>query len=276
MITLIDGERRDSISVADGAVLRGDGCFEAIQVYGDLPFALTQHLDRLARSAAALRLDMPDREALAGWCRSVAREGGDGVIRILLTRGSVIPDSDVPPRCVVLHHASEPVPDPLRVLPVAAPWHSAGRNWDLAGAKTLSYAPNQAATRHAQEEGFHEALLVADDQTILEGPTFSLAWIVDGALETPSLDLKILDSITRRFALDDARHLGIPVREGRFPLSRLAAASEVMAWSTTKEVAAVGAVGDLEFAPGPLTAALAEAYRTRIDQEIRVQGGVGS
>ncbi len=276
MITLIDGERTDLLSVADGAVLRGDGCFEAIQVYGELPFALAEHLDRLARSAALLRLDPPDRDVLAEWVRTLAREGGDGVIRILLTRGSVIPDSDAPPRCIVLHHASEPVLHPLRILPVVAPWHSAGRDWDLAGAKTLSYAPNEAATRHAREEGFAEALLVTEDRTILEGPTFALAWIVDGALETPALDLNILDSITRRFALDDARHLGIAVREGRFPLERLADATEVMAWSTTKEVAPVGVVGDLEFEPGPLTAALAEAYRTRIDQEIRVQGGVGS
>ncbi len=276
MITLIDGERTGSISVADGAVLRGDGCFEAIQVYGTVPFALDDHLDRLARRAALLELDLPPRALLGDWCRLLAAEGGDGVIRIILTRGSVIPDSDVPSRCIVLHHASEPVPAPLRVLPVPAPWHSAGRDWELAGAKTISYAPNQAATRRARRAGFHEALLHADDGTILEGPTFAIAWVVDETVETPTLDLKILDSITRRFALEDAARLGIAVREGRFPLSRLAAASEVMAWSTTKEVAAVGAVGDLVFEPGPVTAALADAYRERITAEVRAGGGSGA
>ncbi len=273
MIALIDGERAESISVADGAVLRGDGCFEAIRVYGSVPFALDAHLGRLARSASLLRLVVPERELLVAWCRALAREGGDGVIRILLTRGSVVPDSDAPPRCIVLHHAAEPVPPTLRVLPVDAPWHSAGRDWDLAGAKTISYAPNQAATRRARAEGFDEALLVSVDGTVLEGPTFALAWVVEGTLETPSLDLKILDSITRRFALEDAVRLGIPVREDRFPLARLAEASEVMAWSTTKEVTAVASVGDHPFRPGAVTATLAAAYRERVQREVEASTG---
>jgi 4-amino-4-deoxychorismate lyase len=50
----------------DLGVLRGDGIFETIHVAGGAPRLLEQHLDRMARSAARLELDLPDREALTG------------------------------------------------------------------------------------------------------------------------------------------------------------------------------------------------------------------
>ncbi len=45
-----------SVDMLDHAVLRGDGCFEAMRSYEGKPFAADEHLDRLARSAAALRI----------------------------------------------------------------------------------------------------------------------------------------------------------------------------------------------------------------------------
>jgi 4-amino-4-deoxychorismate lyase len=137
-------------------------------------------------------------------------------------------------------------------------------SWDLAGAKVLSYAPNLSATRRAGAEGFDDALLLTVDGLMLEGPTFCVAWVVDDVLETPALDLGILDSITRRVVLEDAAQLGIPSIEGRWPLERLEAASEVMAMSTIREVQPVSVVGDLAFGEGPITSDLARAFAQRI------------
>ena len=53
---------------------------------------------------------------------------------------------------------------------------------------------------------------------ILEGPTFSVAWVVGGVLETPGLDLGILDSITRRVMLEMASELGLEVVQGTWDL----------------------------------------------------------
>lgn len=261
------------IPVGDGVVLRGDGCFEALRSYEGVPFAMGPHLDRLERSAAALRIEVPGRGLVEAWVEQVARLGGNGIVRVLLTRGGVIPGCDEPPRCIVLHHALPPRLSEVGVLPVVSPWHSAGRGWDLAGAKTLSYAPNQAASRRAEEQGFDDALLISDQGIVLEGPTFSIGWVRDGVLETPGLDLLILDSITRRLVLEDARRLGIRVDEGAFPLERLESADEAMAWSTTKEVKPVTRVGEHRFAPGPMAARLSVAFRERVGRLAARPGG---
>ena len=267
MITtvLIDGEPSPGvIPVTDSAVVRGDGCFEVLRSYGGTAFAVSDHLDRLETSARLLRIVLPAREEITTWIRAIASELGDGAVRILVTRGAGIPGLEDPPRVIVFGHTWEPPVSPGRLLPVSAPWHAAGATWDLAGAKALSYAPNMAAGRHAREAGFHDALLVTPEGVVLEGPTFSVAWVVGDVLETPGLELGILDSITRRFVLDDARFLGIEVREGAWGLSRLQSASEALAMSTIREVQPIGAIGDVVFDEGPVTKRLAEAFAERV------------
>lgn len=252
------------IPVTDSAVVRGDGCFEVLRSYRGNPFAVAEHLDRLERSADLLQLPLPPRSDIERWIRTIAEELGDGAVRVLATRGAGIPGLGDPPRLIVFGHDWAPPASPGRLLPVSAPWHAAGAPWDLAGAKALSYAPNMSAGRRARDSGFDDALLVTPDGTILEGPTFSVAWIVGDVLETPGLELGILDSITRQFVLDDARRLGIEVLEGSWDLSRLEHAAEFMAVSTIREVQSVVTVGELDLDEGPVTKRLAEAFSARI------------
>lgn len=263
MITevLVNGASSDGrIPVTDSSVLRGDGCFEVLRAYASRVFALGEHLDRLERSAAALGIALPPRADLEDWIEKTSEELGDGAVRIVVTRGSSIPGLDEPSNVIVFGHTLGRLSEPGRLFPVEAPWHAAGVDWDLAGAKVISYAPNMAATRRAQQEGFEDALLVTSEQVILEGPTFSVGWVVDGILETPILDLGILDSITRRVVLETASGLGIEVVEGIWDLGRLDAAAEVVAWSTIREVQPVVAVGARTWGPGPITTRLSRAF----------------
>ena len=265
MVTLVDGQPAEpNISIFDGAVLRGDGCFEAIRSYGGIPFAFDEHYQRLTRSAGALRLPIPSSDDLRGWVAVCAEEGGDCVVRVVVTRGASGAGVEKPPACVVMWHQLPAPISGLALAIVSAPWHPAGEMWELAGVKTLSYAANQAATRLAQETGAHDALLISRGGEILEGPTFSVAWVREGAVETPSLDLGILESITRAFVLQGCRQLGIPIREGRYALDRLQSASEVMALSTVKEVTPVRAVDDLRFEPGAVARDLLGYYQSLV------------
>lgn len=257
----VDGVETPSatISVLDWGLQRGDGCFEVLRSYDGKAFGTEEHIARLEWSASCLGMALPSSALLVAWTTQAAARGGDCTVRILVTRGS--PTYGERSVVVVLAEPVPPVPDQLRLMTVTAPWHAAGRPWDLAGVKSLSYGPNVAATRHAQQRGSHDAILVSDERTVLEGPTFTVAWVLDGVLETPSLDLLILDSISRRYVLRSAATAGVEVREGHFDVDRMLAADEVVATSTIKEVTSVVEVDGTRFESGQVAATLRAGFR---------------
>ena len=261
-IVLVDGERASSVPATDSSVLRGDGCFEAIRSYDGRLFRADDHLDRLERSAAAMGLAMPDRALVSAWMKEVAQEGGECVVRVVVTRGPAVPGVEGRGVCIVIAHQLPPRRSELTLWPVVAPWHSAGTWWGLTGAKTISYAPNLAASREAQHQGADDALLVSVGGVVLEGPTFSIAWCVDGDVFTPGLDLGILDSSTRRVVLE----IRPGITEVAETLDALLEADAVFAMSTTQEVTPVVAVGERRFRPGPITAEIAQRFTELVGQ----------
>lgn len=264
MIVLVDGLREDRIPAIDSAVIRGDAVFEAVRSYRGRLFALDDHLARLGRSASAMAIKLPDDDRIGGWARTAGAEGGEGIVRIIATRGDAVPGTSGERRIVVMHHPLPFTPATLRVRPWRAPWHPAGREWELAGVKTTSYAPNMTAGRLARSEGFDDALLLADDGAVLEGPTFCVGWVAAGVVHTPDPALGILESITRSHVLRLAAGDGIESASGRHPLDDLLAADEVFAMSTVKEVTPIISVGSVEFAVGPVTTRLRDLLRRQI------------
>jgi branched-chain amino acid aminotransferase len=80
-----------TIPATDEGLLRGDGVFEVIRVYDGSAFALAEHLDRLERSAANLRLPDVFRTELESEIPELLEARGgesfDGVLRVVVTRG---------------------------------------------------------------------------------------------------------------------------------------------------------------------------------------------
>jgi 4-amino-4-deoxychorismate lyase len=254
----------------DLALVRGEAVFEAMKVYGGRPFRLDAHLARLAASARAIELALPDGlERLA--TRAVAAAGqGDAVLRLICTKGpegsvggpvAFAICTDIPAsfeedrrrgmRLVLLTTATDPL------LRAAAPWL-------LPGVKTISYATNMAIQRAARARGADDAVLVGLGGELLEAPTASLWWRTGQTLHTPSLDLGILAGITRAVLCDLAPTLGLKVLEGVFTAEDLAAADEAFLSSSTRELMPVVEVDGAPIAtghPGPTTAALQAALR---------------
>jgi branched-subunit amino acid aminotransferase/4-amino-4-deoxychorismate lyase len=263
MLILIDGEQVDrsdaSISVFDWGLIRGFGVFEVVRAYAGVPFRLDAHLDRLARSASALWIDLPERDLLAGWIRRCAESGGDCQVRLVVTgggRGEGAPSAST----IVMAEPVPAVPPQLSVLPMRAPWHPATDEGGFAGVKWISYAPNMAAIDTARRAGFDDALLLGPDDIVLEGPTYTVAWVVGGRVETPALDLGILHSITRDVLVESAGRLGLSVSESSFPLERMLGADEALGLSTTKQVRPIARVGTTEIQVGEVGAALAQEF----------------
>ncbi|MCZ7534022.1 MAG: aminotransferase class IV [Acidimicrobiia bacterium] len=260
---LINGEMVDgasaAVSVFDIGFQRGYGCFEAMRSYGGKPFRIDHHLERLATSAANLQIDIGSVERIKQWCLSVA-EPGDGVVRVFVTGGTDIKHPGTNSSIIVFMEPLPEMPDVFTLDIVEAPWHPDGRVSELTGAKTLSYGPNLAATISARSRGFDDAALVGVSGTVLEGPTFSLGWVKSDVVFTPSLDVNILESVTRTAVLEVADSNGIEVHEGSFPVADLLAADEVFVLSTVREVSPVVRVATTEFLPGPVTARLRAGF----------------
>ncbi len=227
-----------SIGLKDDGLYRGDGAFEVIRLYAGRPYALDDHIARLERSAAALRLEF-DRLALRAEIEALLDAAGsvDGQLRLIITRGG---------RRIA---ATEPVPVHAETIKVTAVTYQP--TIVLNGVKSLSYGANMLATRLAKEAGADEALLVRPDGIVLEPPTSSIFWVSGGALRTTALAEGVLASITRDRILK-----AIPgVEEGAWTLEEVKAASEAFLASTTREIQAVAEIDGIALpaAPGPRT-----------------------
>ena len=258
-----------AISVFDIGFQRGYGCFEAMRSYDGTVFRLDQHLSRLEMSTTKLRLPAPDRDTIARWCRAVASEAGDSVVRVFISGGTDPYRPGTDSKIVVFAESVHPGPATMRLQSRIAPWHSDGDWFELTGAKALSYGFNLTATVAAQQDGFDDALLLGRGGHVLEGPTFSVGWITDGMLFTPGLELGILESITRRTAIEVAARVGIEVSEGIYGADEINAADEVIAMSTVREVKPVSHIDDRSFLSGPSTAALQEGFRVVVLEDLR-------
>jgi 4-amino-4-deoxychorismate lyase len=235
------------VTAFDLGLGRGDGVFESVAVVDGHAPHLAAHLSRLARSAALL--DLPDLGA-AAWRAMVdtvlaawdART--DGVIRLFLTRGL---GQGLPPTALallspvpaeVLRQRAEGISVVTLGLGIPADFRSHAP-WLLGGAKTLSYAVNMAALRHATARGADDVIFVALDGQILEGPTSTVVWAADGVLHTPPLETGILPGTTMARLFARAAEAGRPTAVTPGTVEDLKAADAVWLVSGVRAVATV-------------------------------------
>jgi branched-chain amino acid aminotransferase len=239
------------IPVTDEGLVRGDGVFEVMRLYDGVPFARQRHLERMARSAQNMRLELDigdiarDTNALLA-----AAQPGDGLLRLVATRSSH--------RIVLI----EPLPVLPEVLTLGYITFAPARVLD--GVKSLSYGANMLAARLARERGFDEALLVTPHGRVLELPTASFFWVAHGEVRTPPLSDHILDSITRQIVIEVA-----DAREAVTTPADVESAEEAFVASTVYEVVAVSRIEGHDLpAGGPTTKATVRKLRARIEAEL--------
>jgi 4-amino-4-deoxychorismate lyase len=181
----------------DLAAVRGDGVFETLLVRDGRACLVDAHLRRLAASAAMLDLPDPD---LAAWRRTIeAAVGGwndltpaEGALRLVYSRGreggsaptAYATVAGVAARALAARRDGVGAVLLDRGLPAAG---AEATPWLLAGAKTLSYAVNMAALRHAARLGAEEAVFISSDGMILEGPRSTVVIATGGDSGRPQL-----------------------------------------------------------------------------------------
>lgn len=199
-----------ALTVNDLAAVRGDGIFETLLLHYGQIIKPQRHLARLRASAQLLDLSLPPDsvlwEALTVMTHTFVTHNPahkEASVRICVSRGI-----ESSPKVHVFMMVSELSPTiyDIRTQGVAVLALNRGYDtqyarsapWSLLGAKTLSYAPNMAATRYAQSRGADEALYVSSDGYVLEGTKGAIVWKKGKTLYSPPHDSGILPSTTQQ------------------------------------------------------------------------------
>jgi branched-chain amino acid aminotransferase len=273
----IDGQVVDSgearVSVFDRGFLYGDSVFEVFRTYGGVPFAETEHLERLGRSADRLMIRMPiSIERLSSEVRATLNAAGDGdwYVRVVITRGTGpltydLSTARTPLRVIIAAPVSVPPPEHYE-RGVAVSLLQASRPTDderASGAKASNYLANLLAVHEAKQTGAQEALVLGRSGQILEGASSNIFIVKDGKLRTPEPQPGILVGITRATVLAAAADEGIEAEEGEVRPEDLYNADEAFITSSIREVMPVVLADGQTIGrgtPGPVTKRLHDGY----------------
>jgi 4-amino-4-deoxychorismate lyase len=254
------------VTASDQGLVRGDGAFESVAVLDGATPHLPAHLARLTRSAALMELPHPGDDvwhALAGAVLAGWPAGTEGVLRLFLTRGEG--EGSAPTALALL----APVPAETvrqRTTGISVVSLSLGvpadfraqAPWLLGGAKTLSYAVNMAAYRHAHRLGADDVVLTSLEGQLLEGPTSTVVWAAGGTLHTPPVETGILPGTTVARLFERAEAAGRPTARTPGTVADLHAADAVWLLSGVRGAAHVHTVDGVARGDAGLTASVRE------------------
>ncbi|WP_323959410.1 aminodeoxychorismate lyase [Arthrobacter sp. JZ12] len=239
------------LKVTSSGITRGDGIFETMLAVKGAPRKLQAHLSRLATSAEALELKVPPSDE---WERAIstalreADDDGDLVVKLVAVR-----DGDAGSSAIAWVLVT-PLPQGLRgqrlsVLLLDRGYDSTVAQrapWLLMGAKTLSYAVNMAALRHARSQGADDVIFTSSDGKVLEGPTSTvlIARVINGVkhLITPQLETGILPGTSQGALFEAARDAGWELGYGPLVPEDLFNADGAWLISSVRLLAEIGSI----------------------------------
>jgi D-alanine transaminase len=274
---LLDGEPstvdKARVSVLDRGFIFGDGVYEVVPVYGQRLFRFDEHMARLSRSLAKLRIDNPHgRDDWLQACRSLVARGGvpDQLVYIQVTRGVAPRDHVMPPgiQPTVFMMASpmKPATPEQRHAGVACTTARDFR-WERGDIKSISLLGNVLARQMSADHGALETIMFRDGW--LTEAAASNVWVVrDGALLGPPKSEHVLEGIRVELLRELCEDCGIAYNLRPIAEADVHGADEVLLSSATKEVLPVTRIdgepvghGALRGKPGPVYARLHEAYQ---------------
>lgn len=276
-----------TVSVFDHGLLYGDGVFEGIRVYNGRIFKLASHLRRLADSAKAIRLELPQSlDDLAEATRQTVDANGcrDGYIRLCVTRG--VGTLGLNP--FTCHHAvTFIIVDAITLYPkeyyddgLSIITASTLRNHPAALSpriKSMNYLNNILAKIEAIDAGCMEAVMLNHQGYVAECTGDNLfivrRFASDGdqpVLMTPPLHAGVLEGITMNTVIGLAHDAGLKVIHTDLTRHDLYTADELFLTGTAAEIVPVTridkrTIGDGR--PGPVTRQLTAAFHKLVAQD---------
>jgi D-alanine transaminase len=262
------------VSPLDRAFLFADGVYEVVPVHRGRPFRLREHLERLERSLAAIRLEPP--LGMAGWAQIVTElvsraAAAEILVYIQISRGAERGRNHLFPRAAsptTFAFASPyPVPDARILERGLAAATLPDIRWQRCDIKATALLANVLLRQQAADAGCDEALLVSDG-LLREGSSSTVLALIDGRIRTPPNDQHILPG-TSRDALLELASGWLPVSIGPVTVEDLRRAEEVWIASAGRGLLPVTRIDDLPVGdgrPGPCWRQLYRRLQDHLDE----------
>jgi D-alanine transaminase len=257
------------VPVLDRGFIFGDGVYELIPVYSRAPFRMDEHLARLERSLAAVRIRNP--YARERW-REIIRElvaqqpWEDQAVYFQVTRGVAKRDHAFPAGVepTVFAMANALVNPPRELVEKGAAAVSAADNrWLRCDIKSISLIGNVLLRQASADAGAAETILFRDGK-LTEASASNVFVAKNGLLLSPPKSNLILPGITYDVVVEIAQALKIPLEFRDVSESEVRNADEVWVTSSSKEILAVVALDGRpvgEGRPGPLFRRAYQGYQ---------------
>ena len=272
---LVDWDQAN-IHVLTHTLHYGMGVFEGIRAYetaeGPGVFRLTEHIERLFRSAAILMMDIPySVEEIVEATKATVRASGlpGCYIRPIAYYGygemglNTLPCSvDVAIACWPwgAYLGDDAVSKGVRMK--ISSWTRHDHNTMPPASKTTgNYVNSSLAKVEALKAGYDEAIMLNKAGLVAECTGENIFVARHGRIITPPLSAGALEGITQSTVSAIAGDLGFEVVEGELTRSDLYVCDEMFVCGTAAEVSTVNSVDDRPIpCPGPMSQAIADVY----------------
>lgn len=230
-VVIINGEKRDQLSVTDRGLHYGDGLFETVAVINGQPRLWSSHMARLQRGCEVLKLPQPDtaqmHKELIALCEGESR----AVVKIIYTRGSggrgYLPPTSAEPQQILFRY---PWPDydiPAEGISLRLCHTPLACNPSLAGLKHLNRLEQVMARAEWEDASIHEGVMCDLNGNVKEGVMSNLFWVADGKLYSPDLTTCGVKGVMREQVLLVAESLGLAVEASEICAEELKQVDEI-------------------------------------------------
>ena len=232
------------VPVLDRGFIFGDGVYELVPVYSRVPFRLDEHLARLERSLAAVRIRNP--YSRAEWRdiiqQLVARQGfEDQGVYFQVTRGVARRDHGFPADTLpTVFMMANPLVNPPKeqVERGAAAVTATDDRWLNCDIKSISLIGNCLLRQLSVDAAAAETILFRDDK-LTEAAACNVFVVRGGVIQAPAKTKLILPGITYDVVVELARGAAIPLEFRDLTRAEVAAADEIWVTSSSKEILAI-------------------------------------
>ena len=251
----------DAVPADDRGLAYGDGLFETLRVHrGSVPW-WRDHWSRLRLGGERLGIPLPEDVHVHGEAATLFADGGDGVLKLLLTRGAgergyALPENPIP-TWIVSRHAAPATPDRGLRLHLCAT--RAASQPALAGIKHCNRLEQVLARAEVERAGCDEGLLSDTDGRPVCATAANLLVFDGQGWRTPAVDRCGVAGVLRGWLLEQGL-----LEEAALSMEDVASAEALALCNAVRGILPVAMLGARRWRAHPATtelqARLAMAY----------------